>query len=92
MMCENLNLLSLTVSSVYNDTIAQPVDETPKKVFWIIFLIFVILICTLGAKYMPEISNSIRIKKKENEQKKYEKSRQEELERLHEIKRKNKRK
>lgn len=92
LMFDKLNLLAISVSDINNQIMEQPVDETPKKVFWIVILILVILICTFAARYMSETKEAIRIKKKENEQKKHEKAREEELERLHKIKEKNKRK
>lgn len=84
-----LNTLAISVSEL--DPIQNDGGEKQKAV-WIIALVAVIIICVVLSQIKFDISGKIKAKKAENAKKKIEKERNEELERLHEIKRKNQRK
>ncbi len=84
-----LNTLAISVSEL--DPIQNDGGEKQKAV-WIIALVAVIIICVVLSQMKFDISGKIKAKKAENAKKKVEKERNEELERLHEIKRKNQRK
>lgn len=84
-----LNTLAISVSEL--DPIQNDGSEKQKAV-WIIALVAVIIICVVLSQIKFDISGKIKAKKAENAKKKVEKERNEELERLHEIKRKNQRK
>lgn len=84
-----LNTLAISVSEL--DPIQNDGGEKQKAV-WIIALVAVIIICVVLSQIKFDISGKIKAKKAENAKKKVEKERNEELERLHEIKRKNQRK
>jgi len=84
-----LNTLAISVSEL--DPIQNDGGEKQKAV-WIIALVAIIIICVVLSQIKFDISGKIKAKKAENAKKKVEKERNEELERLHEIKRKNQRK
>lgn len=84
-----LNTLAISVSEL--DPIQNDGGEKQKAV-WIIALVAVIIICVVLSQIKFDISGKIKAKKAENAKKKVEKERNEELERLHKIKRKNQRK
>lgn len=81
--------MAISVSEL--DPIQNDGGEKQKAV-WIIALVAVIIICVVLSQIKFDISGKIKAKKAENAKKKVEKERNEELERLHEIKRKNQRK
>lgn len=84
-----LNTLAISVSEL------EPVqnnNDEKQKVIWIIALVAVVIICIVLSQIKFDISGKIKTKKEENAKKKIERERNEELERLHEIKRKNQRK
>lgn len=81
--------MAISVSEL--DPIQNDGGEKQKAV-WIIALVAVIIICVVLSQIKFDISGKIKAKKAENAKKKIEKERNEELERLHEIKRKNQRK
>lgn len=84
-----LNTLAISVSEL--DPVQTDNDEK-QKVIWIIALAAVIVICIALSRIKLDLGKKIAAKKDENTRKKAEKKRDEELERLHEIKRKNQRK
>lgn len=84
-----LNTLAISVSEL--DPVQNDGDDK-QKMIWIIALAAVVIICIVIGLIKFDISGKIKAKKTENAKKKVEKERNEELERLHEIKRKNKRK
>lgn len=91
-MFDKLTLLGIAVSGMEN-TAEQAVEENNENAaFWIVILLAVIIICIILGKYLPEVIQSVKDRKKANVQKKDEDRRSEELERLHRIKEKNKRK
>lgn len=81
--------MAISVSEL--DPIQNDGGEKQKAV-WIIALVAIIIICVVLSQIKFDISGKIKAKKAENAKKKVEKERNEELERLHEIKRKNQRK
>lgn len=84
-----LNTLAISVSEL------EPVqnnNDVKQKAIWIIALVAVVIICIVLSQIKFDISGKIKAKKEENAKKKIERERNEELERLHEIKRKNQRK
>ena len=84
-----LNTLTISVSEL------EPVQNNnaeKQKAIWIIALVAVVIICIVLSQIKFDISGKIKAKKEENAKKKIERERNEELERLHEIKRKNQRK
>ena len=84
-----LNTLAISVSEL------EPVqnnNDEKQKTIWIIALVAVVIICIVLSQIKFDISGKIKAKKEENAKKKIERERNEELERLHEIKRKNQRK
>lgn len=83
-----LNYLAISVSEA--DPIYNGADEKMKTV-WIVALIAVIAICIALSRVKLDIGDRLEKKKIEREQKRREENRNAELERLHEIKRKNKR-
>ena len=83
------NSLTISVSEL------EPVQNNnaeKQKAIWIIALVAVVIICIVLSQIKFDISGKIKAKKEENAKKKIERERNEELERLHEIKRKNQRK
>lgn len=90
-MFDKWTLLGITVSKVDNAADAVTVNDE-NTAFWVVFLLAVIIVCIILGKYLPEIKNTLRNRKKESAELKAEKARNEELERLHRIKEKNKRK
>lgn len=87
----NSRLLALSVSSM--NPIDEVVNEDPEvKAIWIVVLIAIILACVLVGKYLPSTMSSIKDKRAKSEIEKKQKERDAELERLHRIKEKNKRK
>ena len=84
-----LNTLAISVSEL--DPVQNNTDEKQKAI-WIVALVAVVIICVVLSQIKFDISGKIKAKKEENTKKKLEKERDDELERLHEIKRKNQRK
>lgn len=85
-----LNTLAISVSEL--EPVQKNDGDDKQKAIWIIALVAVIIICIVVSQIKFNISGKIKAKKEENAKKKVEKERNDELERLHEIKRKNKRK
>ena len=88
-MLEKLNTLAISVTENNLNNIG---DDPKEKAIWIIVLIAIIAVCVIVSRYVPNFDESLSAKKREKQQKKIEKARDEELERLHKIKKKNKRK
>ncbi len=84
-----LNNLAISVSEL--DPVQNDGDDK-QKVIWIIALVAVVIICIVLSQIKFDISGKIKAKKEENAKRKVAKARDDELERLHEIKRKNQRK
>lgn len=84
-----LNTLAISVSELES---VQNNNDEKQKAIWIIALVAVVIICIVLSQIKFDISGKIKAKKEENAKKKIERERNEELERLHEIKRKNQRK
>lgn len=85
-----LNLLAITATGNFPDP--DLVLEEKTKTAVILISLAVIALSVFFARFFPELSGSFAEKKKASERKKTEKKREEELERLHRIKEKNKRK
>lgn len=85
-----LNSLAISVSEL--EPVQKNDGDDKQKAIWIIALVAVIIICIVVSQIKFDISGKIKAKKEENAKKKVEKERNDELERLHEIKRKNQRK
>lgn len=85
-----LNTLAISVSEL--EPVQKNDGNDKQKAIWIIALVAVIIICIVVSQIKFNISGKIKAKKEENAKKKVEKERNDELERLHEIKRKNQRK
>lgn len=85
-----LNTLAISVSEL--EPVQKNDGDDKQKAIWIIALVAVIIICIVVSQIKFDISEKIKAKKEENAKKKVEKERNDELERLHEIKRKNQRK
>lgn len=85
-----LNTLAISVSEL--EPVQKNDGDEKQKAIWIIALVAVIIICIVVSQIKFDISGKIKAKKEENAKKKVEKERNDELERLHEIKRKNQRK
>ena len=85
-----LNTLAISVSEL--EPVQKNDGDEKQKAIWIIALVAVIIICIVVSQIKFNISGKIKAKKEENAKKKVEKERNDELERLHEIKRKNQRK
>ena len=85
-----LNTLAISVSEL--EPVQNNDGDDKQKAIWIIALVAVIIICIVASQIKFDISGKIKAKKEENAKKKVEKERNDELERLHEIKRKNQRK
>lgn len=85
-----LNTLAISVSEL--EPVQKNDGDDKQKAIWIIALVAVIIICIVVSQIKFNISGKIKAKKEENAKKKVEKERNDELERLHEIKRKNQRK
>ena len=85
-----LNTLAISVSEL--EPVQKNDGDDKQKAIWIIALVAVIIICIVVSQIKYDISGKIKAKKEENAKKKVEKERNDELERLHEIKRKNQRK
>ena len=81
--------MAISVSEL--DPVQNNTDEKQKAI-WIVALVAVVIICVVLSQIKFDISGKIKAKKEENTKKKLEKERDDELERLHEIKRKNQRK
>lgn len=91
-MLDKLITYGISVSGVGTE-ITDEVTNSPKEIAaWIIALIAVIVASILISKYGKSIIDSVKSKKSELSQKKIEDERNAELERLHKIKEKNKRK
>lgn len=84
------NTLAISVSEL--EPVQKNDGDDKQKAIWIIALVAVIIICIVVSQIKFDISGKIKAKKEENAKKKVEKERNDELERLHEIKRKNQRK
>lgn len=89
MFNEFLNTLAISVSEL-NPT--QNDGDEKQKAIWIVALIAVVLVCVILSQLKFDFSGKLKAKKDEQSKKKAEKKRDEELERLHKIKRKNQRK
>lgn len=89
-MFEKLNYLGITVSE--RNDFPDYIPDDSGKAAWIIALIAIIVFCLIIAHYLPIIKESLKSKKTEIKQGKSKKERDAELERLHKIKEKNKRK
>lgn len=85
-----LNTLAISVSEL--EPVQKNDGDEKQKAIWIIALVAVIIICIVVSQIKFDISGKIKAKKEESAKKKVEKERNDELERLHEIKRKNQRK
>ena len=87
-----INCLAISVSS-YTTESETAADEKMKTV-WIIALVAVVLVCVVLDRCGLELNvgEKLAAKKAQKKKTKAEKQRNDELERLHEIKRKNKRK
>ena len=85
-----LNTLAISVSEL--EPVQKNDGDEKQKAIWIVALVAVIIICIVVSQIKFDISGRIKAKKEENAKKKVEKERNDELERLHEIKRKNQRK
>ncbi len=87
-----INCLAIGVSS-YTTESETAADEKMKTV-WIIALVAVVLVCVVLGRCGLELNvgEKLAAKKAQKKKTKAEKQRNDELERLHEIKRKNKRK
>ena len=85
-----LNTLAISVSEL--DPIQENSGDDKQKAIWIIALVAVIVICIVLGQIKFDIHGKMKAKKEEKAKIKAEKQRDEELERLHEIKRKNQRK
>ncbi len=87
-----INCLAISVSS-YTTESETAADEKMKTV-WIIALVAVVLVCVVLGRCGLELNvgEKLAAKKAQKKKTKAEKQRNDELERLHEIKRKNKRK
>lgn len=85
-----LNTLAISVSEL--DPIQENSGDDKQKAIWIIALVAVIVICIVLSQIKFDIRGKMKAKKEEKAKIKVEKQRDEELERLHEIKRKNQRK
>ena len=85
-----LNTLAISVSEL--EPVQKNDGDDKQKAIWIIALVAIIIICIVVSQIKFDISGKIKAKKEENAKKKVEKERNDELERLHEIKRKNQRK
>lgn len=87
-----INLLGIAVSGI-NDTINQePTDDPKAKSIWTLVLLAIIIGSVLISRFLPSVPETIKSKKADSEKLKTEKERNAELERLHKIKEKNKRK
>ena len=84
-----LNTLAISVSEL--EPVQKNDGDDKQKAIWIIALVAVIIICIVVSQIKFDISGKIKAKKEKNAKKKVEKERNDELERLHEIKRKNQR-
>lgn len=91
-MFDKLNLLGIGVVGMNDNPPPEPPVDDAGKTFWVIILLAIIVICLLLSKYLPDVADSLKNGKKNKEQKKIEQARDEELERLHKIKERNKRK
>lgn len=89
-MLEKLNTLAISVTE--NSLDPNSGNDSKEKIIWIVVLLAIIAVCVIVSKYVPNFEESLSAKKREKQQKKIEKARDEELERLHKIKKKNKRK
>lgn len=87
-----INCLAIGVSS-YTTESETAADEKMKTI-WIIALVAVVLVCVVLGRCGLELNVGEKLAEKKAQKKKTkaEKQRNDELERLHEIKRKNKRK
>lgn len=92
----NLNNKLLAISSS-TQTLSKSTEnlnplENREMLIWIIALILIIAVCVIIGLFGPKIKSNITKKKEMAAIKKSEKERNAELERLHKIKEKNKRK
>ena len=87
-----IRLLAI-VSDDKNTELFAPVENEPKTIaVCIVVLVAIIIACILISKFAPEVAAAMKAKKSESEKNKAENERKAELERLHKIKEKNKRK
>lgn len=84
-----MNLLAISVSEL--NPVQDDGDEKQKAI-WIVVLIAVVIACVLLSRLKLDLGGKIKEKKAERVKKKAEKLRDEELDRLHKIKKKNQRK
>lgn len=84
-----INTLAISVSEL--DPVQNDGDEKQKAI-WIIALVAVVVLCVVLSQIKFGFGEKMKAKKAEKAKQKADKKRDEELERLHEIKRKNKRK
>lgn len=87
-----INLLAISASGINNTINQEPTDDPKSKAIWIIILSGIIIASVLIARFVPDVSDTINNRKANNLKSKAEKERSDELERLHKIKKKNKRK
>lgn len=89
MFNEFMNLLAISVSEL--NPVQDDGDEKQKAI-WMVVLIAVVIACVLLSRLKLDLGGKIKEKKAERVKKKAEKLRDEELDRLHKIKKKNQRK
>lgn len=87
-----IRLLAISVSGNIDTANQAPTDDPKTKALWIVILLAIIIVSILAARLFPAVSQSLKSRKKNSAKSKAEKERDEELERLHRIKEKNKRK
>lgn len=83
--------LEIVVNGMTSETLEKIQEENEITVWIIVLIILLAVLVFLGIKG-PDIIKKIKQKKADRKQFKNDKKRDDELERLHEIKRKNKRK
>lgn len=89
MVKDFIDMLAIGVTAL--DPVKNETD-TKQKAIWIVVLLAVVIICVVLSRLKIDFAGKIQAKKDETVRKQKEKMRDEELDRLHEIKRKNKRK
>lgn len=87
-----VRLLAITSDDKNSELFAPPVNEPRTIAICVVVLVAIIIGCILISKFAPEVAALIQSRKKENAKGRAEKERAAELERLHRIKEKNKRK
>lgn len=91
-MNDIINLLSIAVVGVENTANQEPTTDPKSRAIWVLVLLAIIIGSVLVSRFLPSVPETIKNKKADNEKLKAEKERNAELERLHKIKEKNKRK